>query len=93
MKFVATVEYNTDRTKADQFRPEHRAYCGHLKETGQLAASGPLTDGFGGMFVYETESHDAAEALLTADPFHREGVFKSWTIRPWTVVIVNRELF
>ena len=67
MKVVAIVEYNADRTKADQFRPEHRAYCGQLKDAGQLAASGPLTDGFGGLFIYEVDSVDAAEALLTAD--------------------------
>lgn len=93
MKFVALIEYNTDRSKVDQFRPEHRAYCAKLKEAGQLAASGPLTDGFGGLFIYEVDSLEAAEQLLKADPFHREGVFAQWTIRPWTIAVVNRELF
>lgn len=93
MKFVAIVEYHTDRSKADHFRPEHRAYCGQLKDGGKLAASGPLTDGFGGLFIYEVDSIAAAEDIVKADPFCREGIFKSWTIRPWKIVYCNQTLF
>jgi uncharacterized protein YciI len=93
MKFVAIVEYNADRNKADQFRPDHRAYCSQMLEAGKLAASGPLTDGFGGLFIYEVESVAEVEDIIKADPFQREGVFKAWTIRPWTMVYCNPELF
>jgi len=64
-----------------------------LKEAGKLAASGPLTDGFGGLFIYEVDDAAAAEAIVKADPFCREGVFKSWTIRPWKMVYCNQEFF
>jgi uncharacterized protein YciI len=93
MKFVAIIEYGPDKTRVDQFRPEHRAYCAKLRDAGQLAASGPLTDGFGGLFIYECDSIEAAEQIIKDDPFHREGVFAKWTIRPWTIAVSNPELF
>jgi len=93
MKFAAWIEYITDKELVDRHRPAHRQYSSELLQTGKLAASGPLTDGFGALFVYETETAEAAESLLKADPFFKSGVFARWSIRPWNVVRANRSLF
>ena len=93
MKYAAVIEYAQDREKVERVRPVHRQYLAGLKERGQLAASGPFADGSGALIVYEAESADAAEALLKGDPFHHEGVFVRWQLRPWNVVMANRELF
>ena len=74
-------------------RPQHRAYLASLKESGRLAASGPFADGSGALIVYEAESADTAEALLKGDPFHANGVFLRWQLRPWNTVMANRDLF
>ena len=93
MKFAAVIEYLQDADKVQAVRPAHRHYLASLKERGQLAASGPFTDGFGALIVYEAPTAEDALALLRADPFHDAGIFLSWTVRPWNTVIANRDLF
>ncbi|MCS7047014.1 MAG: YciI family protein [Gemmataceae bacterium] len=93
MKYAAIIEYIQDKEKIAAVRPVHRQYLATLKEKGQLAASGPFTDDFGALIIYEASSQDEAEALLRADPFHAHGIFVRWTIRPWNTVIANRDLF
>ena len=92
MKFAAVIEYLQDKDTVERLRPGHRQYLASLKEKGQLAISGPFADGSGALIVYEAESAAAAEALLKGDPFHANGVFLRWVMRPWNPVIANREL-
>jgi uncharacterized protein len=92
MKFAALIDYLQDNEKVERLRPLHRQYLASLKEKGQLAISGPFTDGSGALIVYEAESEAAAEAILKADPFHANGVFLRWHFRPWNPVIANRDL-
>jgi uncharacterized protein len=93
MRFAAVIEYIQDKAKIAEVRPTHRQYLASLKEKGQLAASGPFTDDYGALIIYEAASREEAEAFLKGDPFHQAGVFVQWTIRPWNPVIANRELF
>lgn len=93
MKYAAVIEYIQDKDKVQALRPTHRQYLSELLAKGKLAATGPFTDGFGALIVYEAESPEEAEALLQGDPFHANGVFVRWTIRPWNTVMANRELF
>jgi uncharacterized protein YciI len=93
MKFAAIIEYTQDKAKIQSIRPQHRQYLAALRERGQLAASGPFTDDSGALIVYEATSADEAEKLLQADPFHHNGIFLSYKLRPWNPVIANRDLF
>lgn len=93
MKFAAVIDYVPDADLAAKHRPDHRKYTAELKARGQLAASGPFNDGSGALIIYETDSVEAAEQLLRADPFHQAGVFARWSLRPWTVAHVNLQLF
>ena len=93
MKFAAIIEYAQDKAKIQQVRPVHRQYLATLKERGQLAASGPFTDDSGALIIYEAGSAEEAEQLLRGDPFHQNGIFLKWQLRPWNPVIANRELF
>jgi uncharacterized protein len=93
MKFAAIIEYAQDRDKVQQLRPVHRQYLAGLKERGQLAASGPFTDDSGALIIYEAGSAEEAERLLRGDPFHQNGIFLKWQLRPWNPVIASRELF
>ena len=86
MKFAASIEYSQDSALVESHRPAHRAYLTKLLDEGKLFASGPYADGSGALIVYEADTPDAAEALLTADPFHAAGVFLRWTLRPWKVI-------
>jgi uncharacterized protein len=93
MKFAAIIEYSQDKPKVESVRPVHRQYLTTLKERGQLVAAGPFTDASGALIIYEAPTKDEAEALLKADPFHANGIFLSWQLRPWNPVFANREMF
>jgi len=93
MKFAAVIEYIQDKDKINAIRPVHRQYLMSLKEKGQLAASGPFTDDYGALIVYEAATREDAEKLLKGDPFHENGIFVQWVIRPWNTVIANRDMF
>jgi uncharacterized protein YciI len=93
MKFAAVIEYIQDKDKIQSVRPTHRQYLTSLKERGQLVACGPFTDDWGALIVYEAASAAEAEKLLREDPFHQHGVFVRWQLRPWNVVMANRDLF
>ncbi len=92
MKFAAIIEYTTDRDKIQSVRPVHRQYLAELKAQGKLVASGPFTDDSGALIIYEAENRQEAEQLLQHDPFCREGIFRSWQLRPWNPVLANRAL-
>jgi uncharacterized protein YciI len=93
MKFAAIIEYIQDKAKIQAIRPVHRQYLAALREGGQLAASGPFTDDSGALIIYEAASAEEAEKLLQGDPFHQNGIFVKYVLRPWNPVIANRELF
>jgi uncharacterized protein YciI len=93
MKFAAVIEYSQDQAKVQAHRPAHRQYLNELHQRGQLAASGPFTDNSGALIIYEAASAAEAEQLLQADPFHHNGIFLRYVLRPWNPVLANRELF
>ena len=93
MKYAAIIEYSQDKEKIQALRPTHRQYLALLRERGQLAASGPFTDDSGALIVYEAASAQEAEKLLQGDPFHQNGIFLKYVLRPWNPVIADRELF
>jgi uncharacterized protein len=93
MKYAAIIEYLNDPEKVQSLRPLHRQYLAQLRERGQIAVSGPFTDGTGALIVYEAAGADEAEKLLQGDPFHKNGIFVKYVLRPWNPVIANREAF
>lgn len=92
MKWAAVIEYLQDADKVNAVRPAHRVYLTSLHEAGKLVASGPFTDNYGALIVYEADTREAAEALMRSDPFHAAGIFVRWTLRPWKVVFGNPKL-
>src|SRR5262245_56257221 len=93
MKYAAVIEYLQDKERVEAARPEHRQYLRSLRDTGRLAATGPFTDGSGALIIYEAGSAEEAEGLLKGDPFHAQGIFVSWRLRPWNPVLANTDLF
>jgi uncharacterized protein YciI len=87
MKYAAVIEYIPDAEKVQSIRPRHREYLSGLKETGKLFASGPFVDGSGALIIYEADSAQQAEDLLTNDPFYQAGIFEAWVIREWNQVM------
>lgn len=91
MKFAVIADYDANDPQLAVVRPVHREYLAKLRDAGKLAISGPLTDG-GALIILEADSKEEATAIVDADPFVKAGVFKSWVIRPWNPIIINRSL-
>ncbi len=87
---VYAVQYRyDDRTeRRDEVRPEHRAYLAEALAAGTLLASGPYADDDapGALLVVRAGSTAEVEALLSADPFVREGLVADREVREWTQV-------
>jgi uncharacterized protein len=92
MKFAAVIEYGSDLSKLQEVRPAHREYLGMLRDTGKLAISGPYTDGPGALIVLECETKEQVDEIISGDPLTKAGIFKSWTVRQWNPVFINRSL-
>lgn len=93
MKFAAIIKYISDTDKIQSVRPLHRAYLTSLLNQGNIVATGPFTDGFGALIIYEANDQNATESLIKSDPFYKEGIFISWELHPWNVVMANKDLF
>jgi uncharacterized protein YciI len=92
VKFAAVIEYIQDKAKIQELRPIHRQYLTQLKERGQLVACGPFIDDWGALIIYEAPTREDAETILQNDPFHKNGIFVQWQLRPWNAVMANRDL-
>ncbi|MCW2949372.1 MAG: YCII-related domain superfamily [Thermoleophilia bacterium] len=67
-------------------RPIHREYVAALFARGELRWSGPFADDDGALLVYETESREAAEALIADDPYTLEAVSVEAELKEWNIV-------
>lgn len=92
MKFAAVIQYTADQKLIADTRPNHRAYLTNLLETGRLLACGPFQDDSGALIIYEADSLEAAQHLVRNDPFNAAGVFVSYELKPWKVVMGNSAL-
>ena len=92
MKYAAIIEYAQDKAKIAEIRPVHRQYLASLRDSGRLVISGPFTDDSGACIVYEAPTVEEATQLLQGDPFYQNGIFLNYKLRPWNVVMVNRDL-
>ena len=90
MLFVVTA---FDRPGAGQLRAERRpAHLAYLEgKASQIRAGGALLgpddQPIGSLLIIEAADQAAAEALVTGDPFRRDGVFERVEVRPWRAVL------
>ena len=70
-------------SRAPAVYPAHRARLVEFKQRGELVQVGTFADPQrdGSMAVFS--SREAAERFVADDPFVREGVVRSWTIKEW----------
>jgi uncharacterized protein len=70
------------------FRHEHLALASEAHRRGGLILAGALTEPPDrAVLVWRTEDRSIVDRFVDGDPYVRNGLVTSWTIRPWTVVI------
>lgn len=71
-------------------RPDHVAFLDDLNARGALKFAGPFLDADGkpngSLVVIEAIDLATAEALATADPYAKAGLFESVDVKPWNWV-------
>ena len=69
-------------------REEHLGLARRAHDDGDLVLAGALADPPDrAVLVWSTDDPGPVEAFAAADPYVREGLVTSWTVRPWTVVV------
>ena len=71
-----------------QFRDEHLKLAWQAHARGELVLGGALAEPVdGAILLFSGDSPAAAERFVAADPYVRNGLVKSWRVRPWTTVV------
>jgi uncharacterized protein YciI len=74
--------------KRTPFRPAHLALVRDAHARGELLLAGALGDPpDGALLVFRADKADVVERFASADPYVTNGLVKSWSVRPWTVVV------
>jgi uncharacterized protein len=85
LEYALIEDYLERRTV---FREEHLALAREAQRRGELILAGALAEPADrAVLVWRTEDRSAVERFADGDPYVRNGLVTSWTIRPWTVVI------
>ena len=75
-------------TRRGEYRAEHLALGWAAQARGELVLGGALADPVdGAVLLFRGDSPAVAESFTAADPYVRNGLVKSWRVRPWTTVI------
>ncbi len=70
------------------FRGAHLDLAWAAVERGELELGGAVGDPVDlAILLFRGESPAAAEAFAAADPYVRNGLVRSWRVRPWTTVV------
>ncbi|HEX9106517.1 MAG TPA: YciI-like protein [Longimicrobiales bacterium] len=69
-------------------RDEHLRLAWAAVDRGELELGGAVGDPVDlALLLFRGDSPGAAEAFAAADPYVREGLVRSWRVRPWTTVV------
>lgn len=69
-------------------RERHLALARMAEARGELVLAGALADPVdGAALVFRTDDVAVVEAFVAADPYVKDGLVRSWWIRPWNVVV------
>jgi len=89
MHFLLTYELVDDYLdRRAEYRDAHLALAWQAVDRGDLLLAGALEDPVDtAALLFEGESAASAEAFANADPYVRNGLVKSWRVRPWKTVV------
>jgi uncharacterized protein YciI len=74
--------------KRPQFRGAHLKLAWAASERGELVLGGALADPIdNAVLLFQGDSPAVAERFAAADPYVKNGLVKSWRVRPWTTVV------
>ena len=85
LEYMLADDYLERRTS---LREGHLALARAAHERGDLLLAGALAEPADrAVLVWATADRSVVTAFAEQDPYVREGLVTSWTVRPWTVVV------
>jgi uncharacterized protein YciI len=70
------------------FRAEHLGLAQAASERGELLLAGALAEPADrALLVWQVADPAVVEGFAAADPYVRNGLVTTWTVRPWSVVV------
>lgn len=91
MIYANYVAYG-ERAKILALRPSHQRYMFDLLDRGCAIAAGSFPEDAGGLYLYEAETQNAAESLMSNDPYFLGGAIASYRIALWEIHGANPSL-
>ncbi|MCC5913224.1 MAG: YciI family protein [Balneolaceae bacterium] len=74
--------------RREKFRDEHLKLAWEAAEKGILILGGALQNPTEkAVLLFDCDTPDVARTFAKADPYVKEGLVKSWSVRPWTTVV------
>jgi len=90
MKYFALF-YDVVDNFADKrmpFREPHLKLVKEAHERGEIVMAGPLGDPLEqAMMVFRAADASTPENFARTDPYVKQGLVKSWRVKPWNVVV------
>jgi len=93
MKFVIIgMDGPEGEVKRKVLRPAHLERLKRLESEGKLVLAGPFADRSGSLIIIEADSIEEARAFIQKDPYVEQGVFEKVEVRPFTLVLPEKDL-
>lgn len=89
MHYILTYDYVADYLeRRTPLRSEHLALAWKYHANGALVLGGVLDEPIdSALILFQAESPDTVHSFVAADPYVRDGLVKSWRVRPWRTTV------
>lgn len=89
MHFLLFYDYVPDiLERRGPYRADHLKAAWAAHERGELVMAGALAEPVdGAIFLFQCDTPATAERFATGDVYVKNGLVKSWRVRPWTTVV------
>jgi len=89
MHYLLFYDYAPDYLeRRPQFRGDHLARAWAAVERGELLLAGVLAEPVdSAVFFFQTDTPEAVERFVAADPYVQNGLVTAWRVRRWETVV------
>ena len=89
MHHLLFYDYSSDYLeRRSEFRDEHLRLAWEAEARGELVLGGALAEpADGAVLVFQCTSAEVVEQFVAADPYVKNGLVKSYSVRPWVTVV------
>ena len=84
LDYITSGNYLEERLK---YRKEHLNHATEYFNEGYLILGGAIDAANEAVLVFKADSDKIVEAFAQNDPYVKNGLIKSWSVKKWNVVI------